>query len=97
MKLKVFGYHKWHSTAPPANNGDRTVRVIVATTSQKKAAELFGATVHDLRNYGAVTGNEREVRLGLKFPGVVMWVLDDYRKGPFRFWNTDEEVEPNGL
>lgn len=86
----------WHSKAPPAPNGDRHVRVIVAATSQKKAAELFGTTLHDLRGYGAVTGNETEVRLGLKHPGVVMWRVDDgYRQTPFYFLHNNEEVEPN--
>lgn len=73
--LKVFG---------GVGMGPRSqTRRIVATTSQKKAAELVGWSLHSFRQYWTETGNEVEVQVATATPGVVFCrPLDSYH-APF--------------
>lgn len=52
----------------------RQQRRVVATTSQKKAAEAFGVSLYVLRTFGGQTGNEQEVALAMACPGKPVWV-----------------------
>lgn len=65
--------------------GHRQITALVATTSQKKAAELLGVGVSTLRNFGGETRNTQDCEIALTEPGTVFWRgLDDrsdYRKG----------------
>lgn len=65
--------------------GHRQITALVATTSQKKAAELMDVTVGTLRNYGGETRNPQDCEVALAEPGTVFWRgLDDrtaYQKG----------------
>lgn len=79
-KLKVFGcgiyigrYRK--------DKGRGQRRAIVATTSQKKAAEAMGITLYEFRTYGCETGNKKEIEQAMSSPGTVFHCpLDDYRR-----------------
>ena len=59
-KLKVFGV-----------NYDGRTRRIVATTTQKKAAELCGMNLYQFRMFASETGNKVECELALKEPEIV--------------------------
>lgn len=72
-KLKVFGYLLTVAECPPAPNGSRQTRAIVAAPSQKAAAEAFGVSLHEFRNYGGETGNAGEIEVATSDPGVVYW------------------------
>lgn len=49
----------------------KQVRAIVATTSQKRAAELVGVSLSELRDYWSVTGNDIEMQTACSEPGRV--------------------------
>lgn len=59
-KLKVFGGWTYR-------NG-KQVRAVVATTSQKKVAEITGDSLHHIRNSWCETANEQEVSDAMKCP-----------------------------
>lgn len=63
-KLKVYG-------GMTCISGKGQVRGIVATTSQKNAAELFGCSLSHFRNYCGETGNEKELEIALANPNVL--------------------------
>ena len=67
-KLKVFGGYIIY--------GNKQRRVIVATTSQKKVAEITKQTLSEIRNWFCVTGNEKEQKIALSEPHT-MFVADD--------------------
>jgi hypothetical protein len=58
-KLKTFGW------------GDGRKEWIVAATTKKSAAESFGITMHEFRNYAHETGNDDEIELATSEPGKV--------------------------
>ena len=66
-KLKVFGGLIIYGT--------KQRRVIVATTSQKKAADITKQTLSEIRNWFCVTGNEKEQTMALAEP-YTMFVED---------------------
>jgi hypothetical protein len=49
----------------------KQVRTIVATTSQKAAAELVGISLSYLRGYWSETWNRQELEVALAQPGTV--------------------------
>lgn len=49
-----------------------THKLMVATTSQKKAADLMALPLSHVRDFGSVTGNPADVELATKHPGMVM-------------------------
>lgn len=61
-KLKVYGGLVF------SNLGSQ-VRVIIATTSQIKAAQAACISVNQLRNYWSITGNKTELEIALAHPG----------------------------
>lgn len=73
--MKVFGV-----------NLDGTNQGIVATTSQKKAAALFGVSLYHFQQYGGVAGNASDVELAMREPGVAwtkrMLSNDEFRRMP---------------
>jgi len=72
--MKVFGCTTYYRNKP--------TRLFVATTSQQKAADLFGMTVRELHDGGTTRGPETnnpiERELALAEPGVV-FVADNLR------------------
>ena len=50
----------------------KQVRTIVATKSQKKAAELVGVSLHHFRDYWGETGNKDELEAALPNPEIVL-------------------------
>ena len=63
-KLKVYG--GWG-----LNKQGVQVRTIVASTSQKKAAELAGITMSHFRGFWCETANEHELAVALSKPETV--------------------------
>lgn len=59
-RLKVYGGLTFRGTTQH--------RIIVATTSQKKVAEVVGITLYEVQNYWAETGNEEELKIALASP-----------------------------
>lgn len=70
---KVYGYTGWRHDCPPARNGSRQTREIVAARSAAEAARLFGISPWRLRSYGCETGNADEIRVAMSKPGAVFW------------------------
>ena len=67
-KLKVFG-------GLTMKRGSRfQERTVVATTTQKKAADLLNMSLHEFRNYWCETGNEAEVEAAMAKPGEVVFM-----------------------
>lgn len=58
--MKVFGV-----------NYDGRSRRIVAAKTKKEAAQRLGVSLHQFRNYGCQTGNQEEIELAMREPGVV--------------------------
>lgn len=56
MKLKVYGGYK------ALQYQDRPVRVIVATTSWKRASEICNSSLGHIRAFWSITGNREEIR-----------------------------------
>lgn len=61
MKLRTFGGNTFI--------GGRQVRVVIATTSWKKAADAAGESLNYVRDYWSVTGNPSEIALAESEPG----------------------------
>ena len=59
-------------------------RLVVATTSQKAAAEAFGMTLNRFRNYGSETTNEHDVAAAMSEPGTVFWTPKDINPPSYR-------------
>ena len=68
-KLKVYGL-------TGLNDAGRQQRCVVAVSTQMAAAKALGCTLHHLRGYGSITGNEAEVKLALENPGKAVFVGD---------------------
>lgn len=66
-KLKVFGI-SWSGNT----------RVIIATTSMKKASEILSTSYTHFRTYGCETTNENEIKKALSNPGVPFITKDNY-------------------
>lgn len=66
MKLKTFG--------GCVIQGGRQFRVVVATTSQAKAAKAAGVSVGYVRDYWSQTSNPKEIELAESEPGRVFEV-----------------------
>ncbi len=43
-------------------------RAIMATTSQRRVAELIDSTLHEVQNYWSITGSEEELAIALANP-----------------------------
>lgn len=76
-KLKVYG------GLVHMRGGRGQVRTIVATTSQKKAAELVGCTISEIRDWWETTENDKELATALAQPGVVLQADDSMGNGEF--------------
>ena len=78
-KLKVYGLLMWVQECPPAPNGSKQARCIVAAPSKAAAARAFDTSLHHLNTYGSVTGNKHEIEAAMAQPGVALWTEDRYR------------------
>jgi hypothetical protein len=56
----------------------------VATTSFAKAAKLFRTTLYDLKNYGDLAVNDRDIEIALREPGRIFVHFE--RKGDESLW-----------
>lgn len=74
--MKVYGVLMWVQDCPPAPNGSRQARCIVAAKSLTEAARIFDCPVHFLRTYGCPTGNDGEIKQAMTAPGVAFWTED---------------------
>lgn len=78
MRLKVYAWQSFRAECPPAPNGNRQTREIVATTSKAKAAARaqWGITVRDVEE----TWNAAEIERATREPGRVFWcpINDSY-------------------
>lgn len=73
MKLKVYRWQGNRHECPPARNGSHQTAEILATTSQKKAAEIAGERgPWALFNLGE-TGNAESIAQAMTKPGVIFW------------------------
>lgn len=66
-KLKVYGGNDFEVV----NGRRKQVRVIVAATSQKAAAEAVGISLSALRSDWSETWNDLELETAMSAPGVV--------------------------
>lgn len=71
-KHKVYGWNGYRADCPSALNGSQQTREICAATSVKKLCEILGCTKSELLCLSE-TGNELEVQIAMKEPGVVFW------------------------
>jgi len=67
-KLKVYGGYTYIG---------KSARLIVATTSQKKAAQLTRTSLYEFRNYWTKTANKVEVAAALANPETPLLIHDD--------------------
>lgn len=86
-KLKVYGWTGIRQECPPAANGSRQTREVVATTSKKEAARLVDPERSWMRpslSEIGETGNAEEIEMAMAEPGVVFWCPLDasYRPDP---------------
>jgi len=76
-------------------NNRKIKRLFVATSSQQKAADLFGMTIHELLKYsgtrGPETHNTTETTVALAEPGVV-FVADNLRNERIEKWIPKQEA-----
>ena len=75
-KLKVYGV-----------NLDGKHRGIIATTSQREAAQMFRIPLGRMRDYGSETGNTEECRIALAAPGVPFASVEGPHKDYRRMWD----------
>lgn len=87
MTLKVYGIHHPCHRAAKAPNGSYQVRVIVATTSQRRAAEILKTSLSDIRKYGSQTWNAEDIRVATANPETAMF-FDEYGS---RTWKPVQE------
>lgn len=71
MKLKVYGGHLFGGSFGP-----RGSRVIIATTSWKRASEILKTSLSHIKNYWSITGNAHELKIALAKPHVPLFVSD---------------------
>jgi len=64
--LKVWGIMGYNSEG-------KQERCVVAAKTKKKAAKALDCTVFHLGKYGAITGNEFEIKVALENPGKVIF------------------------
>lgn len=62
-KIKVFGGDIYHD--------GKQRRAIVATTSQKKLAEVTQLSLYEIKNWWCETGNEKELKTALAEPNII--------------------------
>ena len=67
-KLKAFGGLLFR--------GGKQVRSVLATTSQKKAADILDMSLYEFRNYWGETFNDKEVSVAMSEPGKIFIVED---------------------
>ena len=79
-KLKVFGGRIFLGHLCP-----RGGRAVIATTSQKKAAEIAGTSLGEIRNYWSTTGNPREVELAMANPEKLIVFPYEHRQPDHHF------------
>lgn len=60
------------------------IQAVVATTSKKKAAELFDVSMYTMNYYGSETWNKDDCEVALAEPGVVFWRGLDDRSGSYQ-------------
>lgn len=75
-KLKVYGWLEHVQACPPAANGSKQARVIIATTSWAEAARLSSSSLSFIAKMGATTENAAEVEAAMAQPGVALWTPD---------------------
>ena len=72
--MKVFGTSMIYvRQAKPYANGNRQVRVIVATKSKAAAARALGVSPHFMTDYASETSNPIEVEKATASPGVPLF------------------------
>lgn len=84
-QLKVYGSTLFVSRLPKEHvggNGNTQQRVVVATTTWKRAAELLGQTLGTLKNYASITGNDAEVAHCLSHPEKPFYVYPKWSSTP---------------
>lgn len=91
-RLRVYGTTSFRSACPPAPNGSRQTREIIAAHSKVEAKRLAGWRI-GLSEIGE-TGNEEEVALATGEPGTVFWSPLDARPPAWRSVTTSVEVKP---
>jgi len=79
--MKVYGWQSFHHDCPPAPNGSKQVRKIVAAGSKAEAKRL-GADMP--LSEIAETGNKVETAAALAHPGIIFWRPLDAWDEPFR-------------
>lgn len=81
MKLKVYTFNKHLQRLPPQHCSDygdwQFKRVVVATTSWKRVAELTDMDVRHFIKYGFVTANTAEIDHCMKHPEVLFYEHDN--------------------
>lgn len=78
-KFKIYGIISFckpehRHLLDPEKSGRTQVRYVAAVSSQKEFAELVGCTVHEVRNYGSITGNPKEVKLAMANPHTLIFI-----------------------
>lgn len=68
MKLKVYGWTTFHR-----KTGEQ-IRVVLAAKSWAEASRISGDSLSHMQTYGAITGNETEIKAATSKPGVVFFV-----------------------
>jgi hypothetical protein len=75
-KLKVYG-------GTVFNGVEGQLRVVVAVTSKKRAAEILGESLHYINTWWMVTGNPEEVEAALSDPEMVFARGLDAKNTPY--------------
>lgn len=65
---KVFGGFSYN------HNEKKHMRVIIAETSRKKAAEKIGISANYIRTHFSITGNSGEIELATTKKGEPIWI-----------------------
>ena len=60
----------------------RGCKLLIATTSQAKAAEAADVSVNEIRTYWSITGNEAQVRLANQHPEKLILIEDGFTTVP---------------
>lgn len=94
-KLKVFGctvMAKRDTDTGVAHH--RQIRMIVAATSRKAAAEAMDVPVSQLQNFGGVTGNKGEIDTAMTEPGRAFWTDASNHSStrPYQRWDGQEDA-----
>ena len=92
LKLKVYGWQGHRQECPPAPNGNKQTREIVAAPSIAAAARAAGYSRPRQMFNLCETGNDDDVKRAMSEPGVVFWHPLDQRLGE-RHW-TKVEIQP---